>query len=343
MKSAVQFVNFFQERYQKSKQDWEKVYQHLREISKQDPDNKVFIKEFKKATFNLIKLNHQQYYEELSLFAGYSAYNLVIGADFSFYSLFSNGNQKAIFKTQIDSLDDLLDGGLKPGTLTMFGAPTNSGKTNFLINLGANFLRQNLKVCHIILESTPEYMIIRYAANLSKIKNRDLFTNQKMISKTLKKYEKNFVLSNEALRNLNINIDQVILIIRNIYKDFKFDALLLDYTQLILGTDSTQPYLYEIHEKIKMITQEFRCVTVSPFQIFSVFKEEILSNPAQLNLSLDKKVGGILNNADNVFLFHPRENYHTVDFYINKVNGKIRRDRLVLHAEPDFAYYGDLR
>jgi replicative DNA helicase len=90
--------------------------------------------------------------------------------------------------TKISSkLDLALGGGLAPGELALFVAPTGVGKTLALVNVGFGALLQGKKIVHITLEIHARKIARRYDARITGIPMTELKDNMDMVSKRLKK------------------------------------------------------------------------------------------------------------------------------------------------------------
>lgn len=86
--------------------------------------------------------------------------------------------------TGFPTLDKTILGGLGAGELGVVIAPYKSGKTSFLINLGAEALINGLKVFHVSGELGKWQMLHRYDLRMSGASSDDLRKNRRLIQST---------------------------------------------------------------------------------------------------------------------------------------------------------------
>lgn len=73
-------------------------------------------------------------------------------------------NTKSVLVTGWDSINEVMQGGVPKGTLTIISAPTGAGKTWLCVNLAAGFQKNKYKGWHYSLELSKRYCAIRYDA-----------------------------------------------------------------------------------------------------------------------------------------------------------------------------------
>jgi len=76
-------------------------------------------------------------------------------------------DDKNLIQIAPKALNDRLDGGARPGHHVLVFAPTEMGKTLFVINMVAHFLRQGLKVLYVGNEDPAADIILRIITRLS--------------------------------------------------------------------------------------------------------------------------------------------------------------------------------
>lgn len=134
--------------------------------------------------------------------------------------------------------------GYKYGDLVLFSAPPGVGKTTMLVCEGSEFLKQGLKVFHIVLGDMSGFDIwTKYAA---RILNEDIAE----IIKNPSKYEGNPELT-KYLQNLRVdvapsfkyNADQVISKCKAVKQIHNYDVVILDYDSNVAQTNTDSMYL----------------------------------------------------------------------------------------------------
>jgi replicative DNA helicase len=89
------------------------------------------------------------------------------------FEYYNKEDSKIPFRIAI--LDKVTNGGIGRKTLNIVVAGVNSGKTGFMCNLVANYIRQGLNVVYFSLEMAEEEIAKRIDANLMNIE-MDKFT-----------------------------------------------------------------------------------------------------------------------------------------------------------------------
>jgi archaellum biogenesis ATPase FlaH len=97
-------------------------------------------------------------------------------------------NDDQLIQIAPKSLNDRLDGGVRPGHHVLVFAPTEMGKTLFVINMVAHFLRQGLRTLYVGNEDPAEDIILRLA---SRISGRDKFQIKDSPQETQESLDKN--------------------------------------------------------------------------------------------------------------------------------------------------------
>lgn len=81
--------------------------------------------------------------------------------------LAQNYDDSKLIQISPKALNDRIDGGARPGHHVLVFAPTEMGKTLFVINMVAHFLRQGLKVLYVGNEDPAADIILRIICRLS--------------------------------------------------------------------------------------------------------------------------------------------------------------------------------
>lgn len=149
----------------------------------------------------------------------------------------------------IPEIDVALGSGVSSGELLTLLGDSNVGKSIFLIHIGALSLQVGLKVLHINLEGKKNIPVHRYHSNLSGIAYNRLktmsFENEE--EKELYKSVKNKFKENLKIIHMNdfkVTIEDLYLKCKEIYRNFPFDVLIVDYGDL-LTTQEKMEYRHQ--------------------------------------------------------------------------------------------------
>lgn len=171
--------------------------------------------------------------------------------------------------TKWDVINEIFNGGLPKGTLTIISAPTGAGKTWLCVNLAHGFQKYLHDGWHISLELSETYCARRYDAvhtsiplddlsyNISNIKS--YYTNAKLGDLKIIEYPPN---------TLTINILESELTKAQVLGNLP-DFVIVDYAELMLNTnknlDSTQALADTILE-LRRLAKKFNIALISPSQ-----------------------------------------------------------------------------
>ena len=177
-----------------------------------------------------------------------------------------------LIPTGLAPLDADLLGGLPRETLTVVLGGTNVGKSLFCISMAANALRTGKKVLHIALEGMRNEALMRYSSNITEVPIRGMLKNelspmQRERLKKVKEYNPNLRIHN--MLGFGVAVEELAAKCREIYKEFKFDMLLVDYSQLLETRTKTEGYRHTqayVHRALAGMAREFNCVVVTPIQ-----------------------------------------------------------------------------
>lgn len=92
-------------------------------------------------------------------------------------------NERNLIKLSPDALNAACDGGARPGHHVLVFAPTEMGKTLFVINLVSGFTKQGLRTLYVGNEDPAPDIMMRYITN---IVGKDKFTIKRNIEKSQK-------------------------------------------------------------------------------------------------------------------------------------------------------------
>jgi replicative DNA helicase len=98
--------------------------------------------------------------------------------DESFRSLKREEEHPNKIATLIQSMDEVLRGGVGAGELHLLFAPKKKGKSIFLVNMAAAALQQGKKVAYITMELDTKYVEYRVHSRLTGIPDTELVANE---------------------------------------------------------------------------------------------------------------------------------------------------------------------
>jgi replicative DNA helicase len=184
-------------------------------------------------------------------------HDLIEDIDARFVSLVRN-----CVPTGIPQLDhkDIMQGGLGKGELGCVMGSTGTGKSHFLVMLGANALRVGCNVLHYTFELSEAKVGIRYDSNLVDIDSTDVIENKEQVkqyydgNKTLGRLKiKHFPTGTATIYTIKAHIEKLAL------KGFKPDLVLIDYADIMRSTrqyDSLRHELKLIYEELRGYAEE---------------------------------------------------------------------------------------
>lgn len=191
--------------------------------------------------------------------------------------------KSAPITTGIKELDDALLGGFPRGALVSILSVQNAGKSLAALGFGANALRAKgpdgkdlgLKVLHIPLEGTEVEAPFRYTANLADIDSRvlrqgDMNAEQKQkFESAMKMYGSDRLIVYPKLK-FGTTVEEIIRVMREVSKTFKFDVVIVDYGRLLTVENAkglqSREILEKVHQGLSQVAKEFNCVMISPVQ-----------------------------------------------------------------------------
>ncbi|PCQ20259.1 damage-inducible protein [Klebsiella pneumoniae] len=220
------------------------------------------------------------------------------------------GNQ-AIYKTQFDNLNKLIDG-FQPSQLNLIGARPSAGKTAFAINMGLHFATKGCAVTFVSLETTEKKITQRILSSLArvplnKIKNSDYLTNSDVdnITNQMGAYEQ---MDFKVIDDNNITVQRIRNIIaRN--KD-KQNVVFIDYIQLMKLEGKYKDRRLEIEtisRELKILAKETGATIIALAQLSRGVEYRQNKRPMMSDL---KEAGGLEQDGDVIMLLY-RDDYYT--------------------------------
>lgn len=222
---------------------------------------------FKEALFKSVDLIKQNKMEEVislvknALSAGQSS---SVGHNF-FEEMEARhiATTRTCVPTGIKELDKkgIMNGGLSAGEIGVILSATGIGKSHFLVHLGANALRNNLKVVHYTFELSWRYTGIRYDSNFCDIPSDEIIDRKLEVSK---KYDetphgkliiKEFPARSCSVLMLKHHLEKLQL------KSFVPDLCIIDYADLLRSSKAYNEPRHElrlIYEELRGLGQELK-------------------------------------------------------------------------------------
>jgi replicative DNA helicase len=150
-------------------------------------------------------------------------------------------------------LDTHLNGGLGPGEIAMFIAPTGVGKTLALVNVGVGAMRQGKKVVHATLEISPRKVARRYDVCITGCTFKEIAESPELVEKRTDKLKllgaglhiKDYTGALCSVNDLRAYLERIY------SKGFKFDLLIVDHSDLLY---STAKYAEKRHELSSIVS-----------------------------------------------------------------------------------------
>lgn len=200
------------------------------------------------------------------------------------------------FQTGFPKTDNLLNGGIRQGSIMTVGARPSTGKTTFAINILKAFTNTDYKIILFSLEMVAEMIWDRIISDVMDIDYHKA-QNHTLTDEQLQEME----LVGQAYNNLNIidNISDIERMIGRVYAD-KPTLCIIDYMQIISSQkdfkDNRQRIDY-ISRLIKKCAKETKCTFIVLSQVTRAGKDE----PTMSDL---KESGALEQDSDYVLLLH---------------------------------------
>ena len=212
-------------------------------------------------------------------------------------------NQRGATSTGWTGIDQKLYGGFNRGELNIFAAASGGGKSLFLQNLALNWALTGLNVAYVSLELSEELCSMRFDSMLTGMTTRDVFKNTDDVDLKVRMQGKNAgALQIVQLPNgITVNDLNSYLKEFEVKNNIKFDAVLLDYLDLMMPAQSkVSPS--DLFIKDKFVSEELRN--------FAMEHDLLFATASQLNRAAVEEVefdhshisGGLskIQTADNV-------------------------------------------
>lgn len=220
-----------------------------------------------------------------------------------------DGRSQDYIETGLRDLDNMLDGGMRPGNLIIVGARPSHGKTalaqtigvHVALNLGLpvgsfSMEMQNQEGGQRALASTARIPLhaIRRPERLSNLHWSDLCRGVEMLRQIP------FYSNDKG----GLNINQIKAKARNLKRKQGLRLLIVDYLQLMSGTDPRAPRTYQLEEAsrgLKQLAKDLEIPVIALAQVNRGVEKEIDQMPRMSDI---KDCGAIEQDADVILMLH---------------------------------------
>jgi replicative DNA helicase len=163
--------------------------------------------------------------------------------------------------TGISSVDapDILNGGLGRGELGVVVGNTGTGKSHFLVSVGAEALRRGKNVVHYTFELSESAVGLRYDSNFCKIPSNEVIDRKSEVLDFYKGAElgrliiKEYPTGSASVQTLRNHIEKLLL------KSFVPGVIIIDYADIMRSSrkfDSLRHELKLIYEELRNLSME---------------------------------------------------------------------------------------
>ena len=216
----------------------------------------------------------------------------------------------AAYATGLSDLDELLEGGLRPGQLVIVGARPSMGKTALAMTIGLNMAESytvamlSMEMPHAELRDRKVAMLGRVSMSSVKRPNRKALDWTRVLDGIEKAKRLNFYATDQG----GLNIQQVRSKARNIKRLHGLNVLIVDYIGLMAGMDAKQPRAYQLEEisrGLKSLAKELDMAVLCLAQVNRRVEERADQAPGLSDL---RDSGAIEQDADVVmFVNRPKQ------------------------------------
>lgn len=173
-----------------------------------------------------------------------------------------NIKNRIVVATGLSHLDakETMNGGLGAGELGCILASTGIGKSHFLVQLGANALRNGLNVLHYTFELSEHKVGIRYDSNFTGISATDILEEKEFVQQHYKSNNygrliiKEYPTNTATVGMLKAHIEKL-----KITKNFTPHVVIIDYADIMRSSrqmDSLRHELKIVYEELRGLAME---------------------------------------------------------------------------------------
>ena len=221
-----------------------------------------------------------------------------------------NDQREAEFiPTGLTAWDDLLDGGLRPGQLVIVGGRPSMGKSALADAVGLHVaVNLGLPVGKFSMEMENKEGAQRALSSIGKVPMHALRRPEKMsdvdwsnLTAGVEKLAHTPFYSNDKG---GLNINQIRTKARVLKRRHGLRLLIVDYLQLMTGTDTRAPRTYQLEEAsrgLKALAKELKIPIIALVQVSRGVEKEIDPMPKMSDI---KDCGAIEQDADIILFIH---------------------------------------
>lgn len=211
--------------------------------------------------------------------------------------------------TGLEEWDDMLDGGLRPGQLIIIGARPSMGKTALADSVGLHVATNlGLPVGKFSMEMENQEGGQRALSQASKVALHALRRPERMSDIDWA----NMAAGVEKLARIpfysydkgGLNINQIRNKARILKRRHGLSMLIVDYLQLMSGTDTRAPRVYQLEEAsrgLKALAKELKIPVIACAQVNRAVEREVDPMPKMSDL---RDCGAIEQDADIILFVH---------------------------------------
>lgn len=209
-----------------------------------------------------------------------------------------------VFPTGLHDLDDMLGGGIRPGNVAIIAARPSMGKTALAMTVALTMSKE-LGVGFLSMEMSEEELTDRIFATLGHVDLRDVQRPANASDQFWTKVSD--AVEESARRNLFIDdqgaltLHQVSAKARNMKRKHSIDVLIVDYLQLMSGTDSKANRTYQLEEITRGLKALAKSLGIGVIALAQVNRKVEGGMPGLADL---KDSGAIEQDADIVAFIH---------------------------------------
>jgi len=251
--------------------------------------------------------------------------------------------------------EDVLDGGFRNGTLSVFSGISGIGKSGLLGNLAINAFLEGKKVMVYTFEMATSRMLTRYYANLISMTKREIISDndktkieiENLLNTTvgdirMKQYPANTTSSNDLIAHLND---------LKMYENWEPDILIADYILIMatndksISSDNSYKYYKTISEELRNIGLLFDIPVLSASQLNRGAMDDKGGSKALTTAKDISESKGIVDGCDNFFTINQTakdRELGKIMLYSDKVRNGSKGQKLKMSIDYKYMKFAEL-